>query len=192
MKPRFIALLLLAVATTAAADDHISVFISDIAHSESEFGSQWNGGAGIAYSHSWSSRWSSELSVADERRHAPVTTFLAGGFPVTHLERVDTYPVDLMTHYRFANDTRWMPYVGAGLHYIHAPSRYNQGPYGPITLGGTTLSYSDRMSAEVGAGVAFRITPHFGLQFDAKRQLRNKSVPFDPLSRGFVGASWKF
>ena len=102
MRTRFIALLLLVAASTANADDRISAFILDVAH-----------GTGAAYSHAWSPRWSTELSAAAERSNARITVF-GSGLPFTRVEKVRSYPVDLMMRYHFQNESRWLPFVSAG------------------------------------------------------------------------------
>lgn len=183
MRTRFIALLFLgAAASTAGADDRISAFVSDVAH-----------GTGAAYSHAWSPRWSTELSAAVERRNARIAVFPTSGQPFTEVAKVRSYPIDLMMSYHFLNESRWSPYVSAGVHYIRAPSgvlRYPNSIFPlPVSSG---RPYDNRTSAQFGGGVTFAITPHLGLRFDLKQQLGTETVPFDSLTRGSVGLSWRF
>ena len=182
MRARVAALLLLAVASTAAADDRVSAFVSDVGH-----------GTGLAFAHAWSPRWSTELSWSDERRNARVTTFSTSAPPVTNVQKVHTNPMDLMMRFHFRNDTRWQPYVGAGVHYVAAPNGILKYPNSifplPVTAG---HQYDNRTTAQIGGGVMFQVTPHVGLQFDLKQLLDAETVPFDSQTRGSFGVSWKF
>ena len=196
MRARFIAAALLLVsASTAFAGDQFHIFVSDVGYVESSTtGSSWSGSAGLGFTHVWNPKWSTEGSIAFDRRHALVTEFPFGS-PVTQRENIDTYPVDLTMHFRFPNDSRWTPYLTGGVHYVAAPRNFfKPGTFDPVVgaqrIG--TERYGNRTSGELGGGVLFRITPHVGLQFDVKRLLRTDKVLFDPLTRGSAGLSISF
>lgn len=194
MRARFIAIIVLLVAASAAsADDHLTLFLNSLGSSNSE----WTGAGGISLDHAWNARWSTEASVALERRYRFHGVFLDAGngmtAPAMVRDRVDTYPMDLLMRFHFPNDTRWTPYIALGGHYVAAPSitdfSTGRGIFpGPITL----IHYNDRFGGEFGAGTTFRITPHVGLQFDLKQQLRLHPEFFDPVSRGSIGVNWKW
>src|SRR4051794_11516848 len=123
MKTSFIALLLITSSTVAAADDRLTVFISDpgyqrvhnstfttvggaavpVTHTQTEL----SGGIGVAYSHAWNATWSVEAAAAFERHHMLQTDFgpivFPGGgigfLPVTSRVRTDTFPLDLVARY---------------------------------------------------------------------------------------------
>jgi outer membrane protein W len=212
MKARFIAVVAVLIATAAQADDHLTIFVSDLgyesARTTTTFSdgttafpvtrkvSEWNGGIGVAFSHAWNARWSTEGSVTFDRHHMTTTRFVNSA-PFTAREGVNTMPADLMMRFHFPNDSRWQPYVAAGAHYVAAPSATvasfngipNENGLFPVTV----RSYGNRFSAQAGIGTTFRITPRVGLQFDVKRLLSSdEAVPFDPKTRGSFGVSWKF
>jgi len=199
MRPRLIAVATLFLATAALADDRFHIFLTDVGYvSGGETSrSQWSGGAGLGYSHSFNDRWSASASIALERRERVITRFVAGdSIPTTHRENIDAYPVDVLAHFRFPNDSRWTPYLSGGVHYVSAPSNAFRTVYlqslQPLPVTEFEQRQANRMSAELGAGVSLRITPRMGLQFDLKRLLHSESVQFDPLTRGSVGLSFKF
>jgi len=207
MKTRFIAVALLLFSLPLFAEDRLTVFINNIGYSTAHTTtsgnnapvtrnvSEWSGGGGISLDHSWNERWSTEASIGFDRQHTTGTRFV-GGTPVTERQTADTYPVDLMMRFRFPNDTRWAPYIAAGAHYVGAPNVGVLGIVPVVGVGGTDpvtiLHYHDRFSAQVGVGTTFRITPHVGLQFDLKRQLQERSIFFDPLTRGSFGVNLSF
>jgi len=213
------AVLILTFAAVASAQDHFTVFVSDLGyvystastsevvngtavpvnHSRSEL----SGGLGLAYSHAWNSRWSTQAAVAFERHYMLTTKFtpvtvngLVFFAPVTSREPVDTFPVDLLTRYSFTNSSRWTPHLGAGLRYVNAPDVTVQGPFPPTSIAGgapiTLQRPSNRLSAQVEVGTLFRLTKTVGLEFDLKRLVRSDSAPYDPLTRGSFGVNWKF
>lgn len=207
MRTRFLAVAILLTAASAASADTLGVFVSDpgyqTAHTTTNGDgipvnhsfSEWSGGVGLQWDHAWSTRWSSEASITWDHRHALGTRLGFLGAPITQRESVDTYPVDMMMKYHFTNESRWTPYVSAGLHYVHAPSNTFAISVRPV--GGEVAPFivqhlADRSSLQVGVGTKLRITPRLGLQFDLKRQLRQDQVFYDPLTRGSFGVNWKF
>lgn len=208
MKARWIAAATLLLATAVYADDGLTIFVNDIERDKatsSTFGtagepattrtvSEWKGGFGVAFSHSWNAQWSAEGSLGFEQYYMNGQRFEAS-IPVTTREKVRTIPADLMMRFHFPNDSRWKPYVGGGAHYVGAPditvadisTTPNSAGLFPVTV----RRLDSRLSAQVGIGTTFMITPRVGLQFDVKRLLRNDSITFDPLTRGSFGVHWK-
>lgn len=209
-----IGIVILTLAVVASAEERLSIFISDPTYThgyvstfqtvdgtgvpENHKRTELTGGVGIAYSHAWSSRWSTEASMAFERHHMQATQFLPvvvngkiSVVPVTAPERVDTFPFDLMMHYSFANSSRWTPRIGAGVRHVSSPD---------VTVPATIIAGqpiilehpSSRLSAQLEAGALLRLTKNFGLDFNVKRLVRSDAVPFDPLTRGAAGVSWKW
>ena len=163
------ALILCATAATAA-DNQLSILSSNLGYSRTRAeGGYWSGGVGLAVSHDWTSRLSTEAAVAFEQHRS-----------LYFSERRDfhVFPIDLTTQYRFANGSAWTPYLVAGVRRISAPA---QG-----------FGFHDRTSAEAGIGANLRLTPHLGLRFDVTRLMRNDSVNYDPLTRASLGLGWKF
>lgn len=210
MRIRSIAVASLLFAIPLIAEDHFTIFVSDIGYQTghtttfdgtatpavpvTQKTSEWTGGAGIAFDHDWNSRWATEGSIAIERRYTTGLR-LENGIPSTERRRTETFPVDLMMRFRFPNDSRWTPYIAGGAHYVGAPDvvvgTLNPAAsigFVPVTLG----RYSNRLSAQLGLGTTFRITPRVGLQFDVKRLLRSDQVFFDPLVRGSFGVNFRF
>jgi outer membrane protein W len=207
MKARWIAAVTLLFATAVYADDGLTVFVNGIERdraTSSTFSvagepattrtvSEWKGGFGVAFSHSWNARWSAEGSIALDQHYMDGLRFIAST-PVTTHEKVRIIPVDLMMRFQFPNDSRWKPYIGGGARYVGAPditvadiSTPNPAGLFPVAV----RRLDSRLSAQVGVGTTFMITPRVGLQFDVKRLLRNDSIAFDPLTRGSFGVPWK-
>lgn len=201
MRRQFIAVAILLTAASAASADTLAVFVSNVEYQTSHLTtsdngtaanhdiSEWSGGIGLQWDHAWNVRWSTDASVMWDRRHTVGTRF-ENSVPVTTREAVDTYPVDVMMRYHFLNDSRWTPYLSAGAHYVNGPG--NELASTPLPAGMTLQHFGSRLSAQVGVGTKFRITPRLGLQFDLKRQLRHDGVFYDPLTRGSFGVNWKF
>ena len=194
MRLRFIAVASLLLAPSLFAEDHLHIFVSDLGYASSKYyGDEWSGGVGIGLSHVWNPRWSIEGSIAMERRHTDVTRFGLG--PITYRENLDSFPIDVGVYFRFPTDSRWTPYLTAGVRYVEAPSNAFKPlvfiPGVPVLVSPRDQA-SNRTSGEVGVGATFRITPKAGLQFDVKRLLRNDSTNFDPLTKGSVGINLSF
>jgi outer membrane protein W len=151
----------------------ISAFVSDIAYTESQTtGRNFSAGFGLALNHWWSPRFSTELSVASERRF---TQTFSGTGPVIS-ERRRTVPIDLSAQYHFLNESRWKPYIGVGQHVLTSRG-----------FGSNT-----RLSLQVNGGVMVELTPRFGLRFDAKQLLSDANPSYDPGHKTSLGVSWKF
>ncbi|MEO8034200.1 MAG: outer membrane beta-barrel protein [Acidobacteriota bacterium] len=198
-----LAMLLGAVSATAG-DVQLSVFTSNPSYTESSGNSRWNAGVGLALSKTWNERWSTEFAVAKEQHRAPYTRFQILPFqsgdqliPVTGYRSFRVFPIDLTTQYRFQNDSRWTPYVSAGLRYVASPDGGRttviaNTPAGLTPVNGGFAFDRSRTSAEIGGGVQLRLTPHVGLRFDVMRLLRSDSISYDPLTKASLGVGFKF
>ena len=210
MRTTTIVAALIAVMSTGAAfaqeagKTQISLATSNVSFGRSNHGSEWSGGIAVALARAWSPRWSTELSVAAERHQALFTHFevlplepLGSIVPVTAPRSFKVFPVDLTTQYRFANSSRWTPYILGGVRYVAAPAGDNvtagvPTPNGFKAVNGGFRFDGDRTSAELGAGTLLRLTPHFALRFDAISLLRSDEVNYDRRMRASVGISWTF
>jgi outer membrane protein W len=201
MRMTAIAAAVLMCAVSASAEStEVSIFTSNLSLSEStNTGSQWSGGAGVALSRVWSAHWASEVAVALQRGHAIYTDFRTQPPGAdTQVRAYNVVPIDLTTQYRFTSNSRWTPYVTAGVRYVAAPSHVHPQEIVPV-IDGTEIVLrggfpfdGDRASAEVGAGTGVALTPHVGLRLDVMHLLRSEGVAYDPVTRGSVGVSWKF
>lgn len=215
MKRILLAAALLSCSLAANADDlragtkQFSIFISDPSFTESSSrGSDVSGGTGIAFSYALTRQWSAQLSISAQEHRTYVTRFTSlvtlpdGGttlVPVTTSEKVNTYPVELLGRYHFTNESRWTPFLGAGVRYVGAPDVPPSLPIFVPGIGntpGTTFStgpgYHNRLSGELAGGVSLRITKAVSLDLEARRLLRSEGVNYDPVNRGVIGVSWKW
>ena len=209
MRAQFIALAAVLISTAAFADDHLTLFVSDLGRQTSltttsqpgnpsvpvnHENTEWTGAIGIAIAHSWSEHWSAEGAIMRDQRYITGTKVRDSVFFTTR-ERISSTQADAMLRYHFPNESRWNPYVGAGLHYVQAPDIVSQQIAGVPSPGGvvpiTTVTPANRPSAQIGVGTTLRITPSVGLQFDAKRLLRGESEVWDPLTRLSFGVNWR-
>jgi len=217
MRRNVLAAVLLVCTFTASAQElrkgtkQLSVFLTEPSFTESSStGSNVGGGAGIAFSYVFAPRWSAQVSVAAQE-HRDVftrfTTLITGPrgivtyVPVTSVETVRTYPVELLAKYHFENGSRWTPFLGAGMRYVGAPNVPSStfgivptpvpGAPGVISLDNGS-HFGTRMSAEVAGGVALRLTPSVSLDLEGRRLLRSDGVAYDPVNRAVIGVSWRF
>jgi len=180
--------LLLAAATAIAAEPEtgktaLSVFTSNLGWEMSHNDTTRTGGIGLALSHAFTRQWSAEIKVAREQHYGAVAIY-TGEPPSPIIERVPfhEYPVDLLTHYRFVNGSRWTPYVNGGFRYVSAPK----------TGDSPNQVFGHRYDLQVGVGTDLRLTQHLGLRFDVNRLVRSQDVFYDPLFRPSLGLKWNF
>jgi outer membrane protein W len=173
--------LLLASAVFAQQKREFSVFLSDVAGtSDSHERAYWAGGAGAAYSMKFTPRLSVQLAAAaEEHRTYPYFVIRGGGIFFVPQARIRTYPIDLTARYHWANDTRWQPFLGAGLRYVAAP---HVDP---------NFQYRTHLNAEVIGGLEFLVRPTLGITVDA-RQLLGDRENYDPLLKVSAGVSFHF
>jgi outer membrane protein with beta-barrel domain len=186
----------------------VGVFGSNIGQSANSNESGWSGGTGISASYDWSSRWSTEFSVAQEKHLILLTRFvgstingLPAYLPTTSFEKYTTRPIDLVARYSVVNATRFTPFIGAGLHHVAAPDTHPSGIQIPVVPNGSNQSqpvhesrFPDANNGEVVAGVAFAITPRVRIEAGARRLLTSdrEQNAFDPLTRAMAGLSVRF
>lgn len=182
MKRLLIVVVTLSLAAPLAAQtkNEVFAFFDDPSVSSTDTqGTKVFTGYGLALRHYSSPRFSTELSIA---RHYQYGAYFfpadANGNAVPPEQfRARVLPVDLISSYHFAPDSRWQPYLGAGLHHL-------------FTLDGPGLGTQTRF--ELAGGLALRVTDHFFVRADAKRLLGGSSLRYDPTSRGAFGFGWRF
>jgi hypothetical protein len=182
-----VALLAFTVPAVAQQKRGVSIFVSNpsvIAGSSS--GTQWEGGVGAAAEFPIASRVAAFVSVADERYYAmrsidtPTFRLVRYGYRVR--------PIDVMARYTFVlHQSRWSPYLGAGLRYVHGPS-FSSAPNGSTTPIGDLY----RITPELNGGVLYEVNHTLGLFADVKQGLGSSSPHYDPLAKGSFGIRFGF
>jgi hypothetical protein len=169
-----------ALATVALAQQNeVALFISNLQPDRG------GGGYGVSFHRTWTPRFSTGISIAAEE---PAVVGCVGSI-LTQLTctEVDlrTYPVDLTGRFHFINDTRWKPYIGAGVRYVAAPD------VTPEEVQLLRESYSDQLNPEIVGGLVFRVTPSFAINAEVKGLFRNPE-DYDSLFKASAGVSWRF
>jgi outer membrane protein W len=175
-----VAMLSLAAPLAAQKRNEVFAFFDDLSVSSTEAqGTKLSTGYGFALRHYSSPRISTELSIARHYQYGAYFTPVDANENAAPPEqfRARVLPVDLISSYHFAPDSRWQPYLGLGLHHV-------------FTLDGPGLDSQTRF--ELAGGVVFSVTDHFFVRADAKRLLGGSSLRYDPSSRGALGFSWRF
>jgi outer membrane protein W len=182
MTKRFwiLAAVLLSATPLFAQKAAISVFVANPGGGwSSDEGSTANGDLGVGAEYWFSPRVSAAVNVSRHQDDA-VVFFDVNGFPMTSIQHVYEYPVDVLLRYRFAGNERWKPYLGGGLRAVHA----FDAPFG--------VGRAWKVAPEINGGVTFLITKKLGLDFDARavsNQTRYTGVDDTRLS---IGLSWHF
>ena len=193
MRRAAIAVLITAAAMRApAAERQLTIFMSDLTRASTIAPrSDWGFAAGLGLAYGWSPRWQAALEVSAQRYPQTYARWenIAGTYaPVMRMGRYTSWPVDLLTRYSFANESRWTPIVGAGLHYVRAPVAR---PDGALVVPEPVLTR--RLSAELVGGVAFRTSRRTSVNAELKRLVRSNGVKWhDPLTRGSIGVTWHY
>jgi outer membrane protein W len=167
------ALLLLATAAHAqkAGTVEVSAFVTDPSMSWTKTtGSTYHASYGASANVFFSPRWSGALSVTSDTR--TFVTFTQTDFVA---RRFRVFPVDALVQYHFTHDSRWRPYVGAGLNYLNRP-----------------MGLRAWTAAEANGGVTFAITPRLGINADVKVLLTPAHVNEGPSNRTSLGLTWRF
>jgi outer membrane protein W len=113
-------LLLVAASTSAQSSNTVSVFVSNLAFSQSTIGGATIDSAyGASFDHRFGGRFSGELSVTSQRVRRYVPTFTGSSQPTSALVTDRLYPIDATVSYHFLGGSRWKPYIGAGLRYVN-------------------------------------------------------------------------
>ncbi|HYS55014.1 MAG TPA: hypothetical protein VER58_14750 [Thermoanaerobaculia bacterium] len=174
-------IILLSVAPVAFAQSRssLSVFLSEFGVVSSSQSTHWYSDYGVAFETAFTPRLSVQASVTSERHNSYSYVVDETGYinqvpPV----RFRTYPIDLTTRYRFVNDTRWTPFLGAGMRYVAAPHVDSM------------FGYRNRWTPELNGGVVFHLR-HIGLVFDGKALLGDHEY-YDSVFKTSVGVNWRF
>ena len=161
---RRLLLVALLVAPSAFAQLRVSAYASDVLETDGK-------GFGAALEYRFHPRWAAELAVASE------THTISNFFSFTERD-VRTRPVDLTLHYYFVNQTRWEPFLGAGVRHVTSSDD----------------AIDDQTTAEVDGGFHLMITPSFSVRVDARVPLENDdtTLSFGPAVKLSAGVGWKF
>ena len=165
----------------------VSVFLTDSELSTSSTsGTKFGTDFGAALGHMFNDRFSAELSVTVQRAHSSITILDPTGLPSTTIHSNRLYPIDANVSYHFFTDSRWKPYLGAGLRYVSDTVR-GDGPLGGYRLATRTTD------PEVSGGITFQFNQRLGLRFDAKQVIGSRrSIIGDPKFKASVGLSLRF
>jgi outer membrane protein W len=177
-----------AFAQQSSHTNTVSVFVSDVSISHTDqSGTDFDASYGVAFNHMFNKYLSGEVSVTSQRIQRNVSDF-GSSIPVTHHSYTDTlYPIDANVSYHFLTDSRWQPYVGAGLRYLNNTFLYTGGPLGDGRVSTRTVD------PEVAGGITFQFRPNLGLRFNARQIVGNShSVLGDSALSGSVGLSFRF
>lgn len=148
-----------------------------ITYSEN-YGTAIDSNFGVAVSKFVAPHVSMELAVSSQGwwEYSPDPVHF--GAPFVRVKQT-AYPVSLDGQYHFFNDSRWKPYLGAGVRYVEPNATFRD--------------LSARISPEINGGVSFMMTPNLSLRFDGRVAVRSTHTPgYDPLSRGSIGLGWHF
>lgn len=180
MRRILLSLLLLAPVTSFAQQNEFSLFATPtyFGHS-SEFGSEENVGFGIGYRHAFHEHFALDASVARERYTTARVMNLGSDFPYLRRYQGRTIPIDVATLYLFTNESNWKPYVGGGLHIAYVQSSPVAGSHGWFT-------------PVISGGVAYRVSPRWGVFLEARQLVTSNVRPEDPRTRGLLGFRWRF
>src|SRR5258706_13028106 len=162
-----VSLLFVVASAFAQQNSHsntVSVFVSDLSISHtSQSGTDVDASYGVAFNHMFNKFLSGEVSVTSQQIWRNVSTFSVPGPPTYRSYRDTLYPIDANVSYHFLTNSRWKPYVGAGLRYLNNTFLYSGGPLGDRRISTRTVD------PEVSGGVTFQFRPNLGLRFDAKQ-----------------------
>lgn len=171
------AVLLVACSAFAQQANRFSVYLTNPGFEASSQTFRATGGIGLAFDHFWTPRFSTELVASAERYNANYSAYDPERHSnVVHYSGYDVNPIDLLAQYHFLNDSRWKPYIGAGLRYAHRP---------------TDVFTGTPLAPELNGGVMMQITPRFGLTFDG-RLAAASSTKWNPSAKGSFGLTWRF
>ncbi|HJQ39310.1 MAG TPA: OmpW family outer membrane protein [Thermoanaerobaculia bacterium] len=160
---RFFLIFSLLLAPSLFAQVRVSAYASDVFETDAK-------GFGAALEYRFQPRWAAEVAVASETH--TISNFLS------FTERdVRTRPIDLMVHYYFVNQTRWEPFLGAGVRHVTSSDD----------------AIDDQTSAEIDGGFHFMVTPSFSIRVDGRVPFEdNDTISFGPALKLSAGVGWKF
>jgi outer membrane protein W len=175
-----------AFAQQPVGSNAISVFVTDPELAKSQAGTRFGTDFGLALEHRFNPRISAELSVTNQRSNQFFTTLTPTGTPTTVSYSERSYPIDANVSYHIFTESRWRPYLGAGLRYVSN------------TLRGTNVTGNYRFTTrsvepEISGGIAFQFTPRLALRFDAKQVIGSADPAVsDPQFKASAGLSLRF
>jgi len=183
-------LLFFAVSAFPQQSNTVSVFVTDLAISNSDIGGAHIDAAyGASFDRMFTERFSAELSVSSQRFRRRMRTFTGSSEPTSVLVTDRIYPIDANVSYRFLNGSRWRPYLGAGLRYVNDTFHGYQG-------GGRTAFYRPAVQTidpEISGGITLQFNRVLGLRLDAKQVLgSHRSDVADPELKASAGLSFRF
>ena len=175
---RFLVLLLIAPAAFAQQRNDFSVFVSNFGVSTSQ-NTRWHVDYGAAVNTSFTPRFSAQLSVTSERHHTYPYVVDSSGY-INQVDPVGfrTYPIDLTGRFHFFTESRWKPFLGAGLRYVAAPHVDSQ------------FGLRSHLTPEAVGGVVFQMR-RIGIVFEGKQLLGDREY-YDSMFKASVGVNWRF
>jgi len=184
-------LLLFTVFAFAQPANAVSVFVTDLALSNSNIGSATVAATayGASFDRMFSERFSGELSVSSQGSRRYLRTFTGGSEPTFELFTYRIYPIDANISYHFLDSNRWKPYLGAGLRYVNDTFHGYEGTrrtafYRPAVR---------TIDPEISGGITLQLNRTLGLRFDAKQVLgSHRSDVADPEFKASAGLSFRF
>jgi outer membrane protein W len=182
-------LLLFSVSAFPQPSNTISVFVTDLALSNTNIGgAKVDAAYGASFDHMFTKRFSGELSVSSQRSRRYARTFTSSE-PTSALFTYLLYPIDANISYNFLSGSRWRPYLGAGLRYVNDTFHGYQGT-------SRTAFYRPAVRTidpEISGGITLQFNSTLGLRFDAKQVLGSgRSDVADPEFKASAGLSVRF
>lgn len=188
----------------------ISILASEVSNAAQSV--RWDephAGVSLGVAYAPTPQWDVEATVASQSHISPYWRVFQDAVPqhgVQNTFRVFEYhkyrvnPIDLAVTRHFLIGGRVEPYVRAGLRYVDAPEddpvqgvvSIDNFPPVYVELPGGGYGFSNRASAQAGAGVRLRVTEHASLRAEVNRLVRSSATDFDPLTRFGLGVSWSF
>lgn len=141
----------------------------------------------------WTKNWATELVLTVPQKHSVSVQNGAA----TQLGTFEHLPPTLSMQYHFANESKWTPYLSAGLNYTRFGSVNLNSAAGRLALERDSIGFA------MGAGLNYRCDNGMYMNFDVKKiTLRSdvyleasgakvSEVKPDPLLVGF-GVGWRF
>ena len=173
--------LMIASAAFGQQKNEFQVFASNpfVGYSSST-GTETSAGLGLAYKRVITPKFSAQIGVTTEHHNTyPYVVNPDGSFRDVNSVGFHTYPIDLTARYDFVNETRWLPYLGAGVRYVGAPN-VDQ-----------AFGYKNHLGMELTGGTEFRITHSFGLVLDGKVYFGSHEA-YDENWKPSLGVLWRF
>lgn len=138
-------------------------------------------GPGIAYDRMVGRDISTQIAVSWERRDAVVYLVKPdGSTQLLEAIRVRTHPLDFLFRYHFYTETRWKPYVGAGVHYVGRPPGGESG-----------TAYHNLTKGALGGGTLFLINKSFAVVVDGRAYIGTHES-YDASSKAALGVALRW